>query len=178
MKMREQIYRQEAASILHDLSMYRVLTEEQLLRLYPKKRETIKNLLTYMVRQGRIFHCGGYYCAEQQRGSDQQPPEMDRALLASVWVLLDFIDQVDYHSVGDHPAKIIFIAGEDIYEIVHVPEGKETLMNQILSTQADASTKYIMLVDQAFQIPDIHVPNACGYCTVAPDGQVQYFQKE
>lgn len=34
MKTRQQIYGQEAASILRDVTMYRALKEEQLLRLY------------------------------------------------------------------------------------------------------------------------------------------------
>ena len=38
MKTREQIYGQEAAGILRDVSMYRALTEMQLLKLYPHSR--------------------------------------------------------------------------------------------------------------------------------------------
>ena len=54
MKTREQIYGQEAASILRDVAMYKALTEEQLLRLYPQKESKVKNLLAYLVRQGRL----------------------------------------------------------------------------------------------------------------------------
>ena len=47
MKTREQIYGQEAAGILQDVSMYRALTEMQLLKLYPHKESKIRNLLSY-----------------------------------------------------------------------------------------------------------------------------------
>lgn len=47
MKTREQIYGQEAAGILRDVSMYRALTEIQLLKLYPHKESKIRNLLSY-----------------------------------------------------------------------------------------------------------------------------------
>ena len=47
MKTREQIYGQEAAGILRDVSMYRALTEMQLLKLYPHKESKIRNLLSY-----------------------------------------------------------------------------------------------------------------------------------
>ena len=47
MKRREQIYGQEAAGILRDVSMYRALTEMQLLKLYPHKESKIRNLLSY-----------------------------------------------------------------------------------------------------------------------------------
>ena len=56
MKTREQIYRQEAASILRDITMYRALTEEQLLRLYPRKRDKVRNLLSYLTKQGHLAH--------------------------------------------------------------------------------------------------------------------------
>ena len=45
MKTREQIYGQEATSILRDITMYRALTEEQLLRLYPAKRRDRKSVV-------------------------------------------------------------------------------------------------------------------------------------
>ena len=47
MKTREHIYGQEAAGILRDVSMYRALTEMQLLKLYPHKESKIRNLLSY-----------------------------------------------------------------------------------------------------------------------------------
>ncbi len=57
MKTREQVYGREAAAILRDISMYRVLTAEQILRLHPgkdaKERNKIRNLLTYLVKQLR-----------------------------------------------------------------------------------------------------------------------------
>ena len=58
MKTREQIYGQEAAGILRDVSMYRALTEMQLLKLYPHKESKIRNLLSYLQKQGRIVQRG------------------------------------------------------------------------------------------------------------------------
>ena len=46
MKTRTELYGKEAKSLLRDITMYRALTEEQVLRLYPGKRETMKNLLS------------------------------------------------------------------------------------------------------------------------------------
>lgn len=96
MKTRAQIYSQEAASLLRDISMYRVLREEQLLRLYPGKQAQIKNLLAFLTRQGRIYHHEGLYCA-----SPECLTAIDQGLLAAVWVLVDFIDRVEFHAVGD-----------------------------------------------------------------------------
>lgn len=85
MKTREQIYGQEAAGILRDVSMYRALTERQLLKLYPHKESKIRNLLSYLQKQGRIVQRGEYYRipADAEEG-------IDHGLSKAVWVLTDF----------------------------------------------------------------------------------------
>lgn len=153
--------------------MYHAITQEQLLRLYPGKQKQILNLLTYLVSQKRIYlDDSGFY-----RTTDE-PEELDRGLSAALWVLIDFIERVDYHSTGEFPAKIIFFAQDEVYEIVYVAHGQEALVNNILSSQAKDPPNYIILVDRPEQIPGIDVPNVSGYCTVSPNGQVQYYQEE
>ena len=173
MKTREQIYGQEATSILRDISMYRVLTEEQLLRLYPGKRSKVQNLLSYLTKQGRIWHDGDLYYAAPECAED-----VDKGMLAAVWVLADFADQVEYHSVGDYPAKIIFFADGEVYEIVHAAQGKEVLLSHVLADTGEQPSRYLVLVDDPAQITELMIPNVNGYCTVSPSGEVQYYQKE
>lgn len=173
MKTRAQIYEREAAALLRDISMYHVLTEEQLLRLHPGKPDKIQNLLAYLVRQNRVWLVDGFYCAAQNSMED-----MDRGLLASVWVLADFIDQVEFHSVGDYPAKIIFFAGGEVYEIVHAAQGKEVLLSHVLADPGEQPSRYLVLVDDPAQIMELDIPNVNGYCTVSPEGEVQYYKKE
>ena len=118
MKTRADLYSHEAVGLLRDITMYRVLEKEQLFRLHPGKRDKIENLLTHLTKQGRIWLVDGRYCA-----SPDCAEQVDRGLLAAVWVLADFIDQVEYHSVSDFPAKIIFFAEGEVYEIIHVEQG-------------------------------------------------------
>ena len=87
---------------------------------------------------------------------------MDKGLLAAIWVLADFIDRAEFHSVGDFPAKLIFFADGEVYEVIHAANGKEALI----------------LVDKPEQIPELEIPNVRGYCTVSPEGEVQYYQRE
>lgn len=103
---------------------------------------------------------------------------VDKGLLAALWVLADFADQTEYHSVGDFPVKIIFIAGGEIYEIVHAEEGREALLAYVMGRSGEEPSHYIVLVDSPEQIAELNLPNTCGYCTVAPNGEVQYYQKE
>lgn len=173
MKTRSNLYGQEATSLLRDISMYRALTEEQLLRLYPGKRDKIKKLLAFLVKQNRVWYADGLYCAAPD-GAEK----VDRGLLAAVWVLADFIDRATYHSVGDYPAKIIFFADGQVYEIVHAAQGKETLLAHVLAGISEEPSCYLVLVDEPEQIEQLQLPHVSGYCTVSPEGEVQYYQKE
>ena len=173
MKTREKIYGREAAALLRDISMYHVLTEGQLLRLHPGKKDKIQNLLAYLVRQNRIWLVEDCYCAAPDSMED-----MDRGLLAAVWVLADFIDQVEFHSAGDYPVKIIFFADGEVYEIVHAAQGKEVLLSHVLADTGEQPSRYLVLVDDPEQITQLQIPNVNGYCTVSPAGEVQYYQKE
>ena len=173
MKTRDQIYAQEATSLLRDVTMYQVLKKKQILAMYPGKEKKIENLLSYLVKQGRIYRNGEYYLAQPDGDKN-----IDHGLMAAVWVLIDFIDRVEYHSSGDYPAKVIFFADGEIYEVIHAAVGKETLINHILSDPGEEPSKFLILVDKAEQIPELLTLNVAAYCTVSAVGAVQYYQKE
>lgn len=113
-------------------------------------------------------YCASLDCAEQ----------MDRGLLAAVWVLIDFIEQVEYHSVSDFPAKIIFFAEGEVYEIIYVEQGKETMISHLLSVPREEPSKYLVLVEDLSQIQQLDLPPVSGFCTVSSTGEVQYYKKE
>lgn len=173
MKPQGQIYSQEAAGLLRDISTYKAMKEGQILRFYPKREQKIKNLLYHLTKQGRIVQKDDVYYA-----SPGCVNHVDKSLMAALWVLADFADRVEYHSVGDFPAKVIFIADDEIYEIIHAGQGREALMAHVLNSGGEKPSNYLVLVDVQEQIAELDLPSVCGYCTVSPDGEVQYFQKE
>ncbi len=173
MKTHQDLYSKEATSLLRDITMYHALTKEQILSLYPQKQKVIEHLLTYLVKQYRIKQEKEFYL-----GMTENISELDQRLLAAVWVLIDFIDQVDFHSVSDFPTEIIFFMKGNIYEILYVTKGKEALINTLLSHQSEAPSRYIVIVDCEEQIPLLNIPNVVGYCTVSFSGEVQYYQQE
>ena len=173
MKARGPSFEQEAARLLRDISMYQVLRKEQLLRLYPGKEQTVRMLLAYLVNQNRIVLQKGLYYMATGR-----PDNIDFGLLDAVWVLVDFIDRVEFHCVGEFPAKVIFTADGEVYEVVYAERGKETMLSQLMGRQEGEPPHYLVLVDRPEQIEELELPHTCGYCTVAPNGEVQYYQKE
>ena len=63
LKNRAAIYQREATEMLHNISLYPGLTEDQLCRFFPEKEATAKTLLAHMLKEGRIFCAGNdrYY---------------------------------------------------------------------------------------------------------------------
>lgn len=174
MKTREQIYGNEAEDLLRNVTMYKMLTEEQAYRLYPGKEAVIKILLSHLIRQGRV-----YRNADQKRVSvsaeyDGKP---DNGLSAAVWVLIDFIDKAEQHYAGNFPVKICFFAEGEVYEIIHIQYGQEALMNHALAETEDTEARRIVLVDLPSQIGVIDIPGAIGFCSVEEDGVVRYYQR-
>ena len=175
MKTREQIYGNEAADLLRNIAMYKTLTEEQACRFYPGKGEAIKNLLAYLSRQRRIYRNPQNSRVSADATCDAK---VDAGMLAAVWVLLDFIESVEYHSVGEYPVKICFFAGGELYEIIHVPQGQEVMMNHALAGSRDAPARRIIVVDNPEQIGAIHIPDVSGFCSVGAGGNAQYYTLE
>ena len=99
-------------------------TQKQILGLYPQKDEQIKNLLSYLCKQKRLFLVDGFYSL-----TPKLPKDRDRGLEAAVTVLADFMEQVKYHAAGEYLVKIIFLADGEVYEILYVEPGKEAILN-------------------------------------------------
>ena len=171
MKTRAEIYGNEATDLLRIVTMYPGLCEHQLLCFHPGKEDTAKALLSHLERQGRIFQTDGcgYFLAGQT-------PKTDHALVRAVWVLLDFIRQVDYHAPADFPVKLVFFADGELYEIAYIAAGQEALVCHALRGNKGGSRR-IMLVDTPAQIAQIDCPGISGFCTVDEEGQTNYFKK-
>ena len=173
--MRNEIYSHEATELVRVITTYKTLEEKQLYALFKGQDAVIKNLLSYFVKQRRIYFNSGKarYSADEYR--DGKP---DYGMIAAFWVLLDFIDKVDHHDAGDFPVKISFLANGELYEIVHVPYGQEHLMNHVFSEKDKSDSRRIILVDKQEQIKSIKIPNTTGFCTVDRDGRVRYYKLE
>ena len=172
MKNREQIYGQEAAGLLRNITAYHCIRHDQLLRLYPSKEDVIENLLRYLVRQQRIF-----YNADRDCYGDVPDCLEDEELTAALWVLLDFIEKVEYHSPDDFPVKLVFFADGEVYEIIYVSRDKEAMLRHALSKEDDTGRRLI-IIEEEKQMRYLQIPHTAAYCMVDKAGCVQYFRKE
>ena len=85
MKTRDQIYHREGEKLLRFLTTYHALKYEQVMKMFGDQ-ESIKSLITSLVKQGRIYHAkeAGLLCDNPEAAENP-----DRGTIAAFWVLLD-----------------------------------------------------------------------------------------
>lgn len=173
MKTRENLYANEAKEIIRVITLYKTLVSEQVYRLFPGKENSIKKLLSILIRQGRIFYDT---TANRLSANQECNAAPDMGMIAAFWVLLDFIDRAEYHTASDFPVKISFFCEEELYEIIYIPLGQELLLTHALCGKEDA--RRIILVESPEQIETIHMPGIVGFCSVDQSGATHYYKLE
>lgn len=174
MKTREQIYSNEAKQLLRDITTYHCMKRSQLLKLYSDKEQKIENLLAYFVKQGRI-----YYDKQTDTYFDNEDMQNNMQMIAAIWVLADFSEIVEFHSVDEFPVQLIFFAEGETYDVIYVPMDKETLVERMLSNVPKESVgKQIIIVENVNQIERMNI-DAAVFCTIdANTGNIQYYKRE
>jgi len=160
--------------ILKLVSTYKVLSQKQLIKWFPElpEKKTL-SLIQQLQRKGRLFSLPGNDYVSCTK--DCVP---DCSLIAAFWVLLDFQPHVIYHSASEFPVTLTFYTKTDGFNVIHVPAGKELLVNHAMRSYADDDLTNLVIVDNTTQIPLLTFPGIGAYCTVSQDGQVQYYQKQ
>jgi len=174
MKTRDNIYREEASSLVRTLKNYHAITYEQALLLFPKKPDTMKTLIRSLVKQKRI-----YFDEEKNLLCDrpESADHPDYGLIAAFWVLLDFKKAIVYHINGDFPIKIHFFSQDETYEIIHIPLEQEGLINHVLAVPSKDHTNRIVVLEEESQATLVQIPHVIAFCLVSQDGAVSYYRK-
>ena len=154
MKTRNEIYQGEGAQLLRFITTYHTLQYEQVLRLFPKNRDSIKSLITSLVKQKRIVHDkeNGILCDSQESANTP-----DYGMIASFWVLLDFKKAIVYHTDGEFPIKLNFFSKDEWYEVLYVPQEQEYLINHVMESQPKNDAKRLVVLEKEEQAAKLHI---------------------
>lgn len=134
------------------------------------------------------------------------PSSMARKIDKCLWVLLDYIFDVDYHYAGnrlnsENGPAVVFGKGDRHYEIYYVRAGDEAFFNMVLesyckeliyktnlakangwtdddTTNSLFCVKRFIVIDEKEQIPLLKVPNLAAYCMVPDSGTVLQIQNK
>lgn len=172
MNTRTSLYANEAMKLLDTVSAYKTLYTEQLFRLFPPgKADTVRMLLRRLAKDHRL------YLSKDETVTSADPTfPLNDGIIRAFWVLLDFIHKAEFHVPGIFPALISFFAGEELYDILHIPWGQEAMIHAAIPRQEKNPPKRILLLDDLSQMPALHIPNTAGFCLVDRDGKTAYYQ--
>ncbi len=151
------------------ISLYKSLKLEQILNIYENK-ENARHATNTLIKSRRVF----YFPETDIVSSIQDEKQVSNKLIQSFWVLLDFIQKAEFHSISDFPIQIIFFKDNELYEIVYVALGEENLINSILN-KSNEDGKRLVIVESKEQIPKINIKNTLCFCQVNED-KVSYFK--
>ncbi len=144
MKTRNEIYQGEGAQLLRFITTYHSLQYEQILRLFSKNRESIKSLITSLVKQKRIIYDkeNGLLCDSQESANTP-----DYGMIASFWVLLDFKNAIVYHTDGEFPVKLNFSLKMSGMKSSMSPRNRTYLINHVMESQTKSDAKRLVVLE-------------------------------
>ena len=175
MKTREQLYNGEGATLIRLITTYHALRYEQIIKFFSSKPDSIKSLITSLIKQGRIYHDKETCLLCDSRESSNAP---DYGMIAAFWVLLDFKEVLSFHTSGEFPVKLHFFAKDDAYEIIYIALGQETLVNHILERSYESDASRLIVLESKSQSKKLCINNVAAYCIVNSDGSVSYYSKK
>ena len=175
MKSRNQIYRGEGERLLKLITTYHALQYEQVLQFFVRNRDSMKSLITSLIKQGRIYY-------DQDKDLLCNTPEAsdspDYGMIAAVWVLLDFKETVAYHTSGEFPVKLHFFSQDEVYEVIYVTQGQEALINHVLASLPSKDANRLVILESEQQAAQITIDGITAFCLVTPEGTVNYYTKQ
>ena len=152
---------QDEKYLIKWLSQYGALPKSQLIRMLKKPKSTAEKIIKNLKREMRIEDVGGGYYL----GLDSLCKPDQRTIIA-VWVLLQFIEQVDpmAHYPAVYPSQLFFLKDNIGYEIVVLYEGETNLLKLLRPAE---DLKYIIVLPVISMAEQLKLPKApCLFATV------------
>jgi len=174
LKTREALYK-ETTEIMRVMAAYKTLKYHQILRLYPDKPEIVRNIISKLIQQKRIVYSDDNDILSY---GDDNKQNYNRGLISAFWVLIDFIDEAEYHSPSEYPAQIAFFMNNEFYEIIYAEPEKEILINHILSANKKEQSHKIIVVENEKQIHKITAEDIVCFCIIDENGNIEYYNLE
>ena len=168
---------QDEKYLIKWLSQYGALPKSQLIRMLKKPKSTAEKIIKNLKREMRIEDVGGGYYL----GLDSLCKPDQRTIIA-VWVLLQFIEQVDpmAHYPAVYPSQLFFLKDNIGYEIVVLYEGETNLLKLL---QPAEDLKYIIVLPVISMAEQLKLPKApCLFATVdfrgAEEPEVTFYSED
>ena len=88
---------------------------------------------------------------------------------------------MEYHFLAEHedfPIRLLFISGQELYDIVYVDTGSLKLINGLYRDGRRPAENHVVVLENANLIGQVQIPGVIGYCVVKEGGLVEYYRKK
>ena len=172
MKLIRNRYEKKTNNILHTIALYKTLKPNQIYQMNLGKEENTKSTLKYLIKQKRIVYDDTQDIIAINEAFAKNPTWH---YLNGFYVLLDFMDTLEYHSSSTYPITITFFAKGEQYDIIYFEEGEEMMTNLALSLMKKQESKKLVLIQKTEQIPKIKIEGKVTYCILDENKKVNYY---
>lgn len=161
--------------IIRIVSIYKNIELQQLFILFSGKKDILDKIIKHLAKQRKIFYIPN---SKIVSATEENQKDIDNELIKSFWVLLEFKEKINFHSISDFPVKIIFFINSSIncYQILYIKQGKEHFFNMYFKNQNTENCQQIIIIENPEQIELIKIENTFCFCTVDSDNNVQFFK--
>lgn len=159
--------------IVELVSEYQALKIEQVEKYFGLPSEIMAKAFRKLVKKGRIS-------LDQEAGIIRAAKDIreDMKLIRSFWLVLDFLDDCDYHGAAHFPLMLEMYRSGSVYSVFYCMEGDELVIcRSIQPLQQSICFQPIVLLEDQAQIEKMSELNAV-FCTVEEHGEVAYFTYE
>ena len=122
---------------------------------YQNKQRDVERELKNLVQRYNVLYKGQIYAYFKRDGRDRF---VGRALKAL------------------EKERSIYLC-QEMKQVASSEEAVE-LTNQLFARRKIDGCGHIVVVEEAEEIPGIHIPDVVGYCTVKEEGQIEYYRKD
>ena len=150
---------------------YGALKAEQVMRYFDIDEEKLEKMAVKLTKKGRLKY-------DRKNGYIRLPilKEYDDNMIRSFWVVLDLMDEIEFHGAGKYPLFIALYANAKGYEVYCCKKGDEfALSHGLVMLKEKTEGKMLIVIEDKKQIQMLDMEE-CTYCMVDADGGVKYFE--
>ena len=159
--------------IVELVSEYQALKIEQVEKYFGLPSETMAKAFRKLVKKGRIS-------LDQEAEIIRAAKDIreDLKLIRSFWLVLDFLDDCDFHGAANFTLMLEMYRSGSVYSVFYCMEGDELVIaKSINQLRTSICFQPIVLLEDQAQIEKMSELNAV-FCTVKEHGEVAYFTYE
>lgn len=151
---------------------YGALEIKQLKTYFAFEEELFRRIIRSLEKKGRIFYEKETNLVKAHKGI-----KVDEKQKTCFWVVLDLINEIEFHCSGRFPLMILISAKAYTYEVYYVRVGDELAMSHAINYEKNEyDKKEIIIIEEESQMEKIDVENAI-FCLINGEGEVTYYEQ-